>query len=180
MHDYRYAGDADRLRRPERLALLEVDRVVNLSMKGIEPANVLDVGTGTGIFAEAFAARGAGISGIDPNPQLLNRAIALMPEGKFLSGVVEDLPFEDKSFDLVFLGHVLHESDDRMKALSECARCARKRVAVLEWPYTAEEIGPPIEHRLRIEEILEPSRSLPFTSIDTIKLSHMVLVRFNF
>ena len=180
MHERRYAGEADRLHTAERIALLEIDRVVNLSMKGIDPESVLDVGTGTGIFAEAYAGKGAKVSGVDPNPQLLNRAIELVPEGKFLSGVVEELPFEDKSFDLVFLGHVLHESDDRSKALSECARCARKRVAVLEWPYKAEETGPPIEHRLRIDEILEPSKSLPFTTIDTIKLSHMVLVRFNF
>ncbi|MBL0177102.1 MAG: methyltransferase domain-containing protein [Ignavibacteria bacterium] len=29
------------------------------------------------------------------------------------------MPFEDASFDLVFLGHVLHEADDLLHALAE-------------------------------------------------------------
>ena len=56
------------------MALLEVPRVVDLCLEGIEASRALDVGTGTGIFAEAFAARGLQAIGIDPNPGLLEAA----------------------------------------------------------------------------------------------------------
>jgi hypothetical protein len=47
MHKRRYSGTVERLRMPERLALLEVDRVVNLAMKGSVSTTVLDVRTGS-------------------------------------------------------------------------------------------------------------------------------------
>ena len=55
MHERRFTGDVERLRAPERIARLEVDRVVNLCLEGTRVDNVLDVGTGSGIFAEAFS-----------------------------------------------------------------------------------------------------------------------------
>ncbi|HTZ51502.1 MAG TPA: hypothetical protein VMF68_07580, partial [Spirochaetia bacterium] len=56
-HGHRFHGGVERLRAPERLALMEVPRVVALSLDGGGFASVLDVGTGAGVFAEAFAAR---------------------------------------------------------------------------------------------------------------------------
>ncbi len=57
-HDRWFQGQADRLRAPDRLARIEVPRVVTLSTEGIVVERVLDIGTGTGVFAEAFAAQG--------------------------------------------------------------------------------------------------------------------------
>jgi len=53
-----YRAGVERLRLPERLAILEVDKVTALALQGIAARTILDVGTGSGIFAEAFAARG--------------------------------------------------------------------------------------------------------------------------
>ncbi len=52
------------------------------------------------------------------------------------------------AFEVAFLGHVLHETDDPVRALSEARRVTTVRVVVLEWPYVQEEEGPPLEHRL--------------------------------
>lgn len=41
----------------------------------------------------------------------------------------EQISFPDCSFDLVFLGHVLHEADDPLTALQEARRVTRQRVA---------------------------------------------------
>jgi len=178
MHERRFSGEVDRLRAAQRVALLEVDRVVDLCMEGIRVDTVLDVGTGSGIFAEGFAAKGIAVAGIDPNPKMVTVAKDFVPTGEFQEGVVELIPFKDKSFDLVFLGHVLHESDDLSKALSESTRCAKKRIAVLEWPYKAEESGPPLDHRLKTEEVLAAAKKIGFSSIEAIQLQHMVLFRF--
>jgi methylase of polypeptide subunit release factors len=47
---------------------MEVPRVVDLCLVAPACASVLDVCTGTGIWAEAFASRGLTAAGIEPNP----------------------------------------------------------------------------------------------------------------
>lgn len=176
-HDRRYAGGPDRLRSPERLALLETGRVVSLAVEDLEISSVLDVGTGTGIFAEAFSGGSRRVEGIDPDPVLLDVARRLVPAARFQEAAAEKLPFADGSFDLVFFGHVLHETDDPVGALTEARRVARKRVVVLEWPYRTEEMGPPLAHRLQPSRVLEVSRAAGFTHTERIELAHMDLYR---
>lgn len=173
-HERRFHGEPDRLRSPERVALLEVERVVALSTEGLTIDSVLDVGTGTGIFAEEFSRLHTQIAGVDVNTELLAVAREHVPEGTFREAPAEKLPFEDNTFDLVFLGHVLHETDDPLKALEEAHRVAKKKVAVLEWPYRADEqTGPPIEHRLKPEAIMDLTDKADFQKVERIQLEHM-------
>jgi ubiquinone/menaquinone biosynthesis C-methylase UbiE len=88
---------------------------------------------------------------------------------------MEKIPFGDKSFDLVFLGHVLHEADDMTHALTEAFRVAKVRVAVLEWPYVEEALGPPIAHRLRPGDIVAGAEKTGFLNVNNIRLKHMEL-----
>ena len=176
-HERRFHGGAERLRAPERVALLETESVTRLCAEGIDAVSVLDVGTGSGIFAEAFAARSLGVTGIDPDPDLLALARALVPTAEFQEGVAEKLPFENGSFDLVFLGHVLHETDNPAGALAEARRVSRKRVAVLEWPYRSETMGPPLAHRLEPSRIIELARLAGFQKVERIELTHMDFYR---
>jgi ubiquinone/menaquinone biosynthesis C-methylase UbiE len=178
MHERRFTGDIERLRAPERTARLEVDRVVDLCLEGVPVNNVLDVGTGSGLFAESFFRRVKNVSGIDPNSEMLRAAKTLVPSGTFLHGTVEEIPLEDNSFDIVFMGLVLHESDDIIKALSESRRVAKQKVCILEWPYKEEENGPPLEHRLKSKEILHAAQQVGFSSAETIELQHLVFFRF--
>ncbi len=175
MHEKRFHGNADFLRSPERRALMEVPRVLDLSLAGITAATALDVGTGTGLFAEEFAARGLSAVGIDANPEMVQRASTLAPALRFLEGTAEKLPFPDRSFDLVFLGQVLHEAEPPLAALTEAYRVARARVAVLEWPYREEEQGPPFAHRLEPKAIIALARRAGFRSVQRHTLTRMEL-----
>jgi ubiquinone/menaquinone biosynthesis C-methylase UbiE len=177
MHERRFTGDIERLRAPERLARLEVDRVVDICLEGIHVNSVLDVGTGSGVFAESFFRRGKNVSGIDPNAEMLKAAKTFVPSGTFIHGTVENIPLENKSFDIVFMGLVLHESDDIIKALSESQRVAKQKACILEWPYKQEESGPPLEHRLNTKVILDAAKQVGFSFSETIQLQHMVLFR---
>lgn len=174
-HERRYKGGADRLRSAERLARLEVDKVVGLCIEGLAAARVLDVGSGTGVFAEAFLSRGCAVVGVDPNVELLAEARRLVPKAEFYEGTAENLPSGTGEFDLVFLGNVLHEADDGVAALKEARRATRHRVAVLEFPYIEEEQGPPLAHRLRPEEISAMSQRAGFTGISRVVLRHLEL-----
>ncbi|MGD0727272.1 MAG: class I SAM-dependent methyltransferase [Spirochaetia bacterium] len=176
-HERRFHGGAERLHAPERVALLETGAVTRLCAEGIDAESVLDVGTGTGIFAEAFAGQSFRVTGIDPNRELLAVARAQVPSAAFREGVAEKLPFDDASFDLVFLGHVLHETDNPDAALREAKRVARKRVAILEWPYRKEDMGPPLEHRLQSSRITDLAGRAGFTAVERIELTHMDFYR---
>jgi ubiquinone/menaquinone biosynthesis C-methylase UbiE len=176
-HERRFHGGAERLRLPERIRLLEVARVIRLSREGASIDSVLDVGTGSGVFAEAFGKENLRVTGIDPDTDLLAVARRFAPNVVFQVAVAEKLPFEDGSFDLVFLGHVLHETDEPVAALSEARRVARKRIMILEWPYAQEDRGPPLAHRLSPERVLELAKAAGFPSLERITLAHMELFR---
>ncbi|HUX19733.1 MAG TPA: methyltransferase domain-containing protein [Spirochaetia bacterium] len=152
MHEKRFNGDAERLRSPERVKRLEVERVVEACLSG-GIKNVLDVGTGTGLFAEGFLHRGVAVSGVDASPDMVTAAKKHLPDTEIRVGTAEKLPFEDKSFDLVFLGLVFHETDDPAGAVAEALRVARKRIAILEWPFRTQEIGPPLVHRVNLKQM---------------------------
>jgi len=157
--------------------MLEIGRVVELCLAGLEVKSVLDVGTGSGVFAEGFVKKGISVTGVDVNQGFLETARRLVPGVDFQMGLAERLPFAAGSFDLVFLGHVLHETNDPALALGEARRVGRYRVSVLEWPYRREEHGPPLEHRLKPETIVALANAAGFRDVEWIQLTHMELFR---
>jgi ubiquinone/menaquinone biosynthesis C-methylase UbiE len=178
MHERRFQAEVERLRSPERIARLEVERVIGLSLEGGRVQSVLDVGTGSGIFAEGFAEKIATVVGIDANPEMIKVSKGLVPRASFKQATAESIPFADKSFDLVFLGLVLHEADDAQKALSESKRCAKQSVIVLEWPYKQEEMGPPLEHRLKLEDVVAMAKRVGFKAITITTLKNLLFYQF--
>jgi ubiquinone/menaquinone biosynthesis C-methylase UbiE len=133
------------------------------------------VGTGTALFAEAFSKRGLEVSGVDVNPEMLAAAQQFVPKGSFREGIAEALPYPDGSFELVFMGLVLHETDDLPKALMEVQRVAGKRVCILEWPYREQPFGPPITDRLKPEELVVQFKKAGFRSWNSNDLLNTTL-----
>lgn len=175
MHDRRFNRKVEVLRSPGRIAHLEVEKVVDLCLAGLALKNMLDVGTGSGLFAEAFTNRGLKIVGVDVNPEMIVVAQRYVPEGRFQTAPAEAIPFPNQAFDLVFLGLVLHETDDASLALKEAHRLARMRVAVLEWPYQPGELGPPLEYRLGEEQVGRMAQEAGFETMEQTHLKHLIL-----
>jgi SAM-dependent methyltransferase len=176
MSDDKLYRGVERLRRPERLAILEVDKVATLALQGLLARTVLDVGTGSGIFAEAFAARKLAVTGIDIQEEMLAAARTHVPKAKFRIASSDELPFSDASFDLVFMGVMLHENDDPLKALREAWRVCALRTAVLEWPDAEQrKIGPPRADRLKSEDVFGFAEAAGFARWTAIRLEHLVL-----
>ncbi|MBN1140159.1 MAG: class I SAM-dependent methyltransferase [Anaerolineae bacterium] len=180
MDDHHFKGKAGRLRSRRRVRLLEVGRVVDLCLKSIVMgdigiASVLDVGTGSGLFAEAFAQRGLRVAGVDASAEMVAAARQAVPQGIFRQAPAEELPFENNTLDLVFMGLVLHELDDAILGLREARRVARQRVAVLEWPYHLQIAGPPMSHRLPGARVRSLAREAGLGGVDAVELTNTVL-----
>jgi len=141
----------DPFRKPDRLLRFPPSRIAEEALEGLEAKSALDIGTGTGVFAEAFAELGLFAVGVDPRADRLEVARAKVKGARFVEAKAESLPFPEASFDLAFFGLSLHHLEAE-KALKEAARVAR-RVAVLEWPYKEEAVGPPLARRFSPESL---------------------------
>ena len=174
VHGHRF-DQVERLRSPERVAHLEVERVTDLVLHEVRAHNLLDIGTGTGLFAEAFYKRGLAVAGIDANDKMLEAARHFLPEAVFRQAIAEEIPFPDRSFDIVFMGLVLHETDQLLKSLQEARRVAIHRVAVLEWPYRMDDFGPGLDERIPPEIMASLSKQAGFIKMETFSLEKLVL-----
>ena len=177
MHEKLYDGGVERLRAPERVARLEVERVVTLCLEAADLKSVLDVGVGSGLFAEAFVQHGLEVAGVDVNPEMIVAAKRFVPKGDFRESTAEELPFPDRSFDLTFFGLVMHESDEPLNVLQEARRVSRQRICILEWPYLEGEFGPPLAHRLNPTQIADLVQNAGFAHLESIPLTYLVLYR---
>jgi ubiquinone/menaquinone biosynthesis C-methylase UbiE len=80
---------------------------------------VLDVGCGEGRFCRQLAALGAKTVGLDLVRELVREARARQPDGAFVEGSGEALPFRESCFDLVISYVTLVDIPDFRKAISE-------------------------------------------------------------
>ena len=62
---------------------------------------LLDIGCGSGLFCHLAFARGAKVTGIDACSPLIEEANKRNGSVRLLTGEMEELPFEDNSFDIV-------------------------------------------------------------------------------
>jgi SAM-dependent methyltransferase len=107
-----------------------------LERSGIERGwRVLDVGCGAGAFLRLVAERGAEPHGIDASEELISFARDRLPEADLRVGEMEDLPWEDDSFDLVTGFNSFFFATDLVAALREAGRVARPaaRVVIQVW-----------------------------------------------
>lgn len=95
----------------------------------------LDAGCGAGMAAALSAELGAAVAGVDAAPALLEIARERTPDGDFRHGDIEELPFDDDSFDLVTGFNAFQFAADAARALREAARVTRcgGSVVVMTW-----------------------------------------------
>ncbi|AYG84582.1 Demethylmenaquinone methyltransferase [Streptomyces hundungensis] len=96
---------------------------------------VLDVGTGTGTVAEAACARGAGVTGVDAEVDMVDWAARAVPQAAIQLAVLPQLPFADGFFDAVTANFVLDHVGRPGAAIAELRRVVRPggRIAVTLW-----------------------------------------------
>lgn len=110
-----YADDGLRRRRAEAKAQ-------HLRSLGIQPerhTRVLEVGSGKGLLATAFAADPNGALLLDWSHEALRSAVSC---ARRVQADVRDIPLQDRSVDLIIAACVLEHVENRSKAVAEIVR----------------------------------------------------------
>ncbi len=86
---------------------------------------LLDAGCGAGWSSALANEIGAAVHGIDIAKELLSFANQRVPNGKFQVADIQELPFDDNMFDVVFAANSLQYSEDRIATLLEFKRVCK-------------------------------------------------------
>jgi ubiquinone/menaquinone biosynthesis C-methylase UbiE len=91
---------------------------------------LLEVGVGTGRVSAPLSRLGFDVTGVDPAPGMIARALR-KGVGQVVLGSAYNLPFRPGSFDATIFAHVLHTLDRPEVALREASRVSRRGVFAL-------------------------------------------------
>lgn len=93
------------------------------SVKIAEGTRLLDLGCGGGGASVLAHEMGARVAGLDASEALIGIASERVPAGDFRVGDLEELPFDENSFDVSFASMSVMFADDPSAALKEMRRC---------------------------------------------------------
>ena len=88
--------------------------------------HLLDVGCGSGLFCKIASEKGVNVTGIDASENLITEAKKRTNSVKFLTGEMEELPFDNEIFDVVTGFNSFQYASNIKNALVEAARVLKK------------------------------------------------------
>ncbi len=96
--------------------------------------SVLDMACGDGAYSRWFAERARRVTAVDANREYVERAKAEIADVEFLCATLEDLPFDENTFDVSWCAQSLYSLPDPVEALKRMARVTKPGgiIAVLE------------------------------------------------
>jgi ubiquinone/menaquinone biosynthesis C-methylase UbiE len=119
-----FSSDGETYADAEGLAWMLQDLPTSLDAKA------LDIATGTGEFARALAPRVATVIGLDATDAMMEQGKKFVEQAgieniRFRKGMVQELPFEDETFDIVASRYAFHHFADPKPVISEMARVCK-------------------------------------------------------
>ncbi len=100
----------------------------------LEGKRVLDVGCGPGVIAESILKAGNEYTGMDLSPNMISactKRLANWDSAHFLVGRMENLPFPDRTFDVLLCLGTIEYSDDPVSAIREFGRVMKERAVLV-------------------------------------------------
>jgi ubiquinone/menaquinone biosynthesis C-methylase UbiE len=135
-------------------------------------ARVLDVATGPGYVAAAFAEVGCEVVGLDLTPAPLALAEQMrvargLATLHFQLGDAEALPFAEPSFDIVVSRLALHHCEDPQRVLTEMARVCHLQGTVAIEDLIVSEFSVRAAYQNQVEQLRDTShtRALPLSEL---------------
>ncbi|MEQ1580543.1 MAG: class I SAM-dependent methyltransferase [Steroidobacteraceae bacterium] len=100
-----------------------------------EGDHLLDIGCGAGLFCKMAAAQGVLVSGIDATEALIKIARRRTKSGDFRVGDMEELPFDEASFDFVTAFNSIQFAESPLNALRQARRMLKPEgvLAIAIW-----------------------------------------------
>jgi SAM-dependent methyltransferase len=87
----------------------------------LDNRRILDVGCGLGMYVEKFRRYSEEVFGVDIDPEKVEIAQSRLPN--ISQAPAEDLPFKDRSFDVILLHEVIEHVVDDRRTIAEALRC---------------------------------------------------------
>ena len=111
---YQYPWLYDTISRLSALAVGGEQRFRHLALDGLSitpETKILDLCCGGGQTTRFLVQKSNDVTGLDASPTALNRAKQAVPQGNYVEGFAENLPFSEAQFDLVHTSVALHEME---------------------------------------------------------------------
>ena len=144
---------------------------------------VVDFGCGPGFLTIPLAKVARRAIVVDVSPHMLRKAASCAKKNRLVVELLQsdgtEIKIADASVDLILLGHVFHEVEDRRRVLNEFFRIMKPsgRLAIIEKTRGGRifpgKLGPPI---VRVEEIVREIEQATFKPIETIHLGKDTIV----
>lgn len=113
---------------PASLLARGISKILEVDPAGASRQKVLDGGAGTGQISLAFLQLGFQVTGVDLSSRMLSHAVTrcgLQSSFRAIQGDISNLPFLDKSFDVVVSHHTFDHVPAWHRALEEIQRVLR-------------------------------------------------------
>lgn len=171
---------------PERRKMLPPEEVIDRA--GFKAGDIVaDIGSGIGYFAIPIA-RAVGNSGrvygLDISDEMIAEAKSRAEQAgikniEFRKSGENQLPLLDSSVDVVFLANVIHEANEIELFTRELYRVIKPGGAliVVEWRKEPTPMGPPMEHRISVDEVknLITGTGITYVSDHAVGMAHYLL-----
>ncbi len=109
---------------------IDIPSTLYLLPKNLKGKKVLDAGCGSGIYTQLLAQKGAIVTGIDISRKMIEIARKETPKElnvKYYVGNLYDLPFENKTFNLIICTYVLENIKNLAPVCEEFHRVLTKK-----------------------------------------------------
>jgi ubiquinone/menaquinone biosynthesis C-methylase UbiE len=108
--------------------LLACNSFIYKYFNNIQGLKILDAGCGNGEYTHILTKNGGIVTGCDASIEMLNIAKEMYPSYKYdKANLMEIIPYEDSSFDIVFCNLVLMDIDPIDNAISEFYRVLKNK-----------------------------------------------------
>lgn len=162
------------LDRPDRAEWQPVGAFLDL-LRPREGGEYADLGCGAGYFtiavAERIGPRGT-VYALDVQPEMLRELRARIRERE-LDNILpilsreRELPLPDGAIEALWTANTFHELDAPFEVMLEVRRVLRRdgRAFVIDWKREETPVGPPVEERVGVADVLETLRRAKFREI---------------
>jgi ubiquinone/menaquinone biosynthesis C-methylase UbiE len=162
-------NNMSKLDSPERKKILPVDKALNII--GIEKNMVIaDIGCGTGYFSIPIAkaiGSDSRLYAVDISKEMLLETEKKANEEKISNIILVEASensfnLEESSCDMVFSSTVLHELQSPQDFLIQCKKTINEKgsIIILDWNKVEGEVGPPMKHRVSVDQIEEYAKEV--------------------